>query len=281
MEIHPSAPPSLPTNDVEDSYRLHRRFDRMGRLVGDGGMKTLFSSHVMVIGLGGVGSHAAEALVRSGVGKVTLVDFDKVCITNTNRQLQAMKGKVGKYKSSVLSERLQQINPQAEVVDCIEFYNADSSERLLGMNPDYVIDAIDNVTAKCHLLSSCRERGIPVVSSTGASGRMDPTSIQTSDLASTRIDPLAATVRKLLRQQYDFPRTGEFGVQAVFSTEPIAMPQELHYDEGKGFRCVCPGGANNFHSCENRNVIYGTAGFVTGTFGLTCASLVVRGLLSE
>ena len=158
MEIHPSAPPSLPTNDVEDSYRLHRRFDRMGRLVGDGGMKTLFSSHVMVIGLGGVGSHAAEALVRSGVGKVTLVDFDKVCITNTNRQLQAMKGKVGKYKSSVLSERLQQINPQAEVVDCIEFYNADSSERLLGMNPDYVIDAIDNVTAKCHLLSSCRAR---------------------------------------------------------------------------------------------------------------------------
>lgn len=280
METHVSTP-SLPTNDVEDAYRLHRRFDRMGRLVGDDGMKALFASHVMVIGLGGVGSHAAEALVRSGVGHVTLVDFDKVCITNTNRQLQAMKGKVGKYKATVLAERLRKINPQANVVDEISFYNEPNSEELLGLGPDYVIDAIDNVTAKCHLLATCRKRGIPVVSSTGASGRMDPTSIKTADLSDTRIDPLAATVRKLLRQNYDFPREGEFGIPSVYSVEPIAMPVELHYDEGKGFRCVCPGGANNFHSCENRNVIYGTAGFVTGTFGLTCASLVVRGLLGK
>ena len=280
MQIHTSTP-SLPDNDVEDNYRLHRRFDRMGRLVGDGGMKTLFASHVMVIGLGGVGSHAAEALVRSGVGKVTLVDFDKVCITNTNRQLQAMKGKVGKYKATVLAERLQKINPQAEIVEQIAFYNEPNSEELLGLKPDYVVDAIDNVTSKCHLLATCREKGIPVVCSTGASGRMDPTSIQIADLAETRIDPLAATVRKLLRKNHDFPRSGDFGIQSVFSVEPIAMPVELNYDEGQGFRCVCPGGSNNFHSCDNRNVIYGTAGFVTGSFGLACASLVVRSLLEK
>ena len=280
METHASTP-SLPTNDVEDTYRLHRRFDRMGRLVGDGGMKSLFASHVMVIGLGGVGSHAAESLVRSGVGKVTLVDFDKVCITNTNRQLQAMKGMVGKYKATVLAERLRKINPQAQVDDAVAFYNAPNSEELLGLAPDYVVDAIDNVTAKCHLLATCIEKGIPVVSSTGASGRMDPTSIQTADLAETRNDPLAAMVRKLLRQNYNFPREGKFGIPSVFSVESISMPEELHYDEGKGFRCVCPGGANNFHSCDNRNIIYGTAGFVTGTFGLTCASLVVRGLLGK
>ena len=280
MQTHASTQ-SLPDNDVEDSYRLHRRFDRMGRLIGDSGMQTLFKSHVMVIGLGGVGSHAAEALVRSGVGKVTLVDFDKVCITNTNRQIQAMKGKVGKYKATVLAERLQKINPQAEVVEKIIFYNEPNSEELLATEPDYVVDAIDNVTAKCHLLATCVERGIPVVCSTGASGRMDPTSIQTADLAQTRIDPLASTVRKLLRQNYDFPRKGDFGIQSVFSVEPIAMPIELKYDEGTGFRCVCPGGANNFHSCDNRNVIYGTAGFVTGSFGLTCASLVVRSILEK
>lgn len=280
METIPSNQSSS-TNDVEDAYRLHRRFDRMGRLVGDGGMKTLFSSHVMVIGLGGVGSHAAEAIVRSGVGRVTLVDFDKVCITNTNRQLQAMKGMVGKYKATVLAERLQKINPQAVIEESITFYNEPNSELLLALKPDMVVDAIDNVTAKCHLLATCKERGIPVISSTGASGRMDPTSIRTADLAATRNDPLAATVRKVLRQDYDFPREGDFGIQAVFSMEPITMPEELHYDEGKGFRCVCPGGTNNFQSCESRNVIYGTAGFVTGAFGLTCASLVVRSLLDR
>ncbi len=278
MEVHQHTK-SMPNNDVEDDYRLHRRFDRMGRLIGDGGMSRLFKSHVMVIGLGGVGSHAAEALVRSGVGRVTLVDFDKVCITNTNRQIQAMKGMIGKYKAPVLAERLQRINPQAQVDAEITFYNEANSEKLLAMNPDYIIDAIDNVTAKCHLLATCRAKGIPVVCSTGASGRMDPTSLHTGDLSETRIDPLAATVRKVLRQNYDFPREGHFGIPAVYSIEPVAMPQELHYDEGQGFRCVCPGGANNFHSCENRNVIYGTAGFVTGTFGLTCASLVVRALL--
>lgn len=264
--------------EVEDEYKLHRRFDRMGRLVGDDGMERLFKARVAVIGLGGVGSFAAESLARSGVGRLKLIDFDLVCVTNSNRQLQALQGNVGKPKADILAERLQRINPQSQVEPIRLFYNDKTSERLLEDRPDFVVDAIDNVTAKCHLLARCRELGIRVVSSTGASGRIDSTRIQTADLAKTRVDPLASAVRKILRHQYGFPARGEFGIPAVFSTETPAEPRELHYDKGQGFRCVCPGGKNEFHSCEERNVIYGTASFVTGAFGLACAGVVVRAL---
>ncbi|MBX3167635.1 MAG: tRNA threonylcarbamoyladenosine dehydratase [Candidatus Eremiobacteraeota bacterium] len=262
--------------EVEDNYRLHRRFDRIGRLVGDDKMARLLGAKVMVIGLGGVGSFAAEALCRSGVGRLCLVDFDKVCITNSNRQLQAMQGTIGKFKADILAERLQKINPQAEIEAIRHFYNERTSAMLLERQPDYVIDCIDNITAKCHLLATCRERHLKVICSTGASGRIDPSHIKVGDLAETRVDPLASAVRKILRAKYGFPAKGKFDIPAVFSTEPAAEPHELHYDEGKGFRCVCPGGKNDLHSCEERSVIYGTAGFVTGTFGNFCASLVVR-----
>lgn len=268
--------------EVDEEYKLHRRFDRIGRLVGDHGMAKLFRSRVAVIGLGGVGSFAAEALVRSGIGCIDLVDFDMVCITNTNRQLQAMKGTIGKAKCDILAERLSQVNPKSQVNPVQFFYNDRTSEKLLnpaGQPLDFVVDAIDNVTAKCHLLARCKELGIPVVSSTGASGRFDPTAVEIADLAKTKVDPLARDVRKILRTQYGFP-TGKkkFGITAVYSTEEPAQPLELTYDNGEGFRCVCPGGSNGMHSCEHRSVIYGTAGFVTGTFGLVCASVVVRAL---
>lgn len=262
--------------EVEDKYRLHRRFDRIGRLVGDDKMAKLLGAKVMVIGLGGVGSLAAEALCRSGIGQLWLVDFDKVCITNSNRQLQAMQGTIGKFKADILAERLQKINPQAQVEAIRHFYNERTSAQLLDRQPDFVVDCIDNITAKCHLLAACRERGLKVVCSTGASGRIDPSHIKTADLSETSVDPLASAVRKILRSKHGFPAKGKFDIPAVFSTEPAAEPHELHYDEGKGFRCVCPGGKNEFHSCEDRSVIYGTAGFVTGTFGNFCASLVVR-----
>jgi tRNA threonylcarbamoyladenosine dehydratase len=267
-----------PRNDKETNYRLHRRFDRIGRLVGDGGMERLLGAHVMVIGLGGVGSFAVEALARSGIGKLTLVDFDRVCVTNTNRQLQAVHGSIARPKATLLAERVKQINPQAQAEAIPIFYSQKTSDELLSRAPDWIVDAIDNVTAKCHLLASCKQRRIPVVSSTGASGRMDPTQLRVVDLADTKIDPLADAVRRALRQKYDFPPTGAFGIPAVYSTEPPAQPNELHYDGGDGFRCVCPGGTNDFHSCEERRVIYGTAGFVTGAFGLACASVVVRAL---
>jgi tRNA threonylcarbamoyladenosine dehydratase len=264
---------------VETPYQLHRRFDRLARLVGEPAIEQLFRSHVMVVGLGGVGSFAAESLVRSGVGRVSLVDFDRVCVTNSNRQLQALCGNVGLGKASTLAYRMRQINPQATVEPVAKFYSVSTAEELMALAPDYVVDAIDNMTAKCHLLSTCRSRQVPVVTCLGASGRIDPTQIAITDLARTKVCPMGRVIRKILRQQYEFPRTGELGVAAVYSTEVAREPEPVTYDGGLGFRCVCPGGSNDLHSCEKRRIIYGTASFVTGTFGLFCASAVVRGLV--
>ena len=265
-------------DDVEDAYKLHRRFDRVGRLVGDDGMAKLMNARVMVVGAGGVGSFAAESLGRSGIGRLTLVDFDLVCVTNTNRQLQAMRGTIGKTKVDVLADRLRLINPQAVITPVRSFYSRDTADALLAEPPDFVVDAIDNITAKCHLIATCRERGIPLVSSMGASGRMDTTALRTADLAQTKMDPMAVAVRQILRQRYGFPQKGPFGVPAVYSEEVPRKPIELHYDGGQGFRCVCPNSDNGLHTCDERALIYGTASFVTGAFGLACAGHVVRTL---
>lgn len=266
------------TTEGETAYRLHRRFDRVARLVGEAAMARLRASQVMVIGLGGVGSFAVEALARSGVGHLTLVDFDRVCVTNSNRQLQALSTTVARQKAIVLAERVRQINPQCEVRPIATFYQAQNSEALLADRPDFVVDAIDNIKAKCHLIAACHRRRIPLVVSTGAAGRLDPTAIRIADLADTRVDPLADACRRILRQKYGLPARGPFGIAAVYTSEPPSPPQALSYDGAEGFHCVCPGGKNDFHSCEERPVIWGTAGFVTGAFGLACASVAVRAI---
>ena len=265
----------------ENAYVLHRRFDRMGRLVGDAGMEKLFKTHVMVIGLGGVGSWAAESLMRSGVGKLTVVDFDEICITNANRQMHALQGLVGKKKAQVMAERMRKINPQAEVQEIVQFYNQENSESILGHNPDFVIDAIDNLTAKAHLLATCKARGIPGITSAGAGARINPLAVKLLDLAETHSDPLAHQMRKILRQKYDFASEGSFGIPCVFSDEVPMKPAELKYDNGQGFKCVCPQGQNDLHSCDNRNMIWGNASFVTGNFGLVAASWVVRQVVGK
>jgi tRNA A37 threonylcarbamoyladenosine dehydratase len=266
-----------------ENYRLHRRFDRMGRLIGDHGMKTLMDSHVLIVGLGGVGSWAAESVVRSGVGRVTLVDFDEICVTNFNRQLPALQGLVGTPKALVMADRMRLINPKAEVRPLVKFYNAEHAPEIFEFRPDFVIDAIDNVTAKCHLLAHCKSERIPVVTSTGSGGRMDPTQIKITDLASTTVDPLAREIRRILREKHGFPteEKAPFGIPAVYSTEGWSEPEELHYDGGKGFRCVCPQGENPYFQCDNRNLILGNTSFVTGTFGFFAASVAIRGLLSD
>lgn len=264
-----------PLQPTENRYTLHRRFDRMGRLVGDGNMEKLFRTHVMVIGLGGVGSWTAESLARSGVGRLTVVDFDEICITNANRQLHALQGLVGQKKAKVMAERLRKINPQATVTEMAMFYNEENSPQIFAERPDYVIDAIDNLTAKAHLLDFCRREKIPVISSTGAAARMNPLSVKLADLAESHTDPMAQQLRKILRSRLDWPEKGPWGVPCVFSDETPMDPVELHYDLGQGFKCVCPQGQNNLHSCDKRNTIYGTASFVTGTFGLVMASWVV------
>lgn len=276
-EIAPSNRVEIPEPELRD-YTLHRRFDRFGRLVGDAVMERLFRAHVMVFGVGGVGSFAAESLVRSGIGRITLVDFDDICVTNTNRQLHAMAGVVGQKKAVVMGERFRRVNPQAMVEVIDQFYNAETADAILARAPELVLDCIDNLTAKCHLLATCKARGIPVICSGGASAKEDPLKIKFADLAETHTDPFVHEVRRILRQKYGFPSEGPMGIPTVFSDERPSAPIDLHYDKGKGFRCVCPQGGNDVHSCEKRQVIYGTASYVTGAFGLVMASRAVAHL---
>lgn len=273
MALDPSAP--------DETYRTHRRFDRVARLLGETVMERLARARVMVVGCGGVGSFAAEALARSAVGEIILVDFDLVCVTNSNRQLHALRGNIGKPKVEVMAERLRLIHPTGSVTPRVEFYAHDTAEALLGLEPDYVIDAIDNITAKAHLIDTCRRRGIPLVSSMGAAARIDPTRIQVDDLARTHHDPFAAAVRDMLRARHGwtFKPSRPTGIPAVFTDEPSVAPTDLAYDAATdGFHCVCPQGDNDKHSCHKRSRIEGSAAWVTGTFGLVTASVAVREL---
>jgi tRNA A37 threonylcarbamoyladenosine dehydratase len=261
----------------------HRRFDRIARLYGDAGMARLAGSTVTIFGIGGVGSFAAEGLARAGVGRLILVDFDRVCVTNVNRQLHALRGTLGKSKVAVMAERLRSINPDAVIEERPEFYRAETSARLLAPEPDVVIDAIDNVAAKCHLIATCVRERIRIVSSMGAAARTDPTRVRVDDLARTRRDPFARELRKLLRKKHDLDCTDEtrpVGVTAVFSEEDPIEPVALAYDDADGgFRCVCPGGENGVHDCEHRNRIEGSSPFVPSVFGMTAASAAVKLLL--
>ncbi len=270
-----------PAEPEESRYRTHRRFDRAARLFSEPGLHRLMGARVLVIGMGGVGSFAAEALARSAVGELVLVDFDQVCITNTNRQLHAMKGTIGKSKVAIMADRLRLVHPTGKVEPVERFYNEESSEELLTGRIDYVVDAIDNMTAKAHLIATCVERKIPLVSSMGAAARIDPTRIRTADLSDTEIDPFAASLRKMLRQKHGLvcEKGAPIGVTAIYSDERPIAPSPVSYDEGQGFVCVCPNNKNGLHTCEKRSQIDGSAAFVTGAFGLACASVVVKGLI--
>jgi tRNA threonylcarbamoyladenosine dehydratase len=290
-EVFEVTVPSLPHDPVPvarphasaTEFKLHRRFDRAARLFGEPGMERLSEAHVIVFGLGGVGSYAAEGLVRSGVGHLTLVDFDSVCATNVNRQLHAMKGTIGKSKAELMAERCRLINPDARIDAVSQFYNAETSAELLpvGQEPDFVIDAVDNMKAKLHLLATCVERNIPLISSMGAAGRLDPTQVRVSELCDTYNDPFAKDVRKLLRLKYNVDTAKACGVRVVFSPERRHNPEPLSYDHDGGFLCICPGKDNDFHTCDHRTRIDGTAGFVTSVFGMAAASAVVRTLIEK
>lgn len=262
----------------EPAFSLHRGFDRNARLLGVQAMERLARARVVVVGLGGVGSWAAEALARSGVGHLTLVDFDRICATNVNRQLHAMKGTIGKLKAQVVAERLRLINPEATVDAVSEFYSAESAERLVpSQGVRYVVDGIDNVKAKLHLLARCVHLEIPVVACMGAAGRLDPTAVRVSDLAETHTDQFAKDVRKYLRVKHGIDCARPTGIAAVWSVERCKDPIALPWDEG-GPACLCPRGDNGLHTCDHRNQINGTAGFVTSVFGLVAASVVVRAI---
>lgn len=256
----------------------HRRFDRTARLLGDEGVDRLARSTVTVLGLGGVGSFAAEALARSGVGRIILVDYDRICVTNVNRQLHAAKGTLGKSKVAVMAERLRLINPDGVFEPRAEFYGAETSPRLLVPEPDVVVDAIDNVAAKLHLLATCVRDKLRVVSAMGAAARLDPTAVRVGDLSETRIDPFARDLRKNLRKKYGLDCTRPVGIWAVYSEEAPIAPRALAYDDG-AFQCVCPGGHNGVNDCEHRNRVEGSVAFVPSVFGMTAASVAIKLLL--
>jgi len=137
------------------------------------------------------------------------------------------------------------------------------------------LDCVDNLTAKCHLLANCKQNNISVICAGGASAKEDPLQVEFVDLADTHTDPFLLQVRRILRQKHNFPREGKMEIPTVFSAEPPKEPFELNYDKGRGFQCVCPQGQNDLHSCEHRNIIYGTASYVTGAFGLVMASRAI------
>jgi tRNA A37 threonylcarbamoyladenosine dehydratase len=244
-------------------------------LLGDEGVARLARSTVTVFGVGGVGSFAAEALVRSGVGRVILVDYDRICVTNVNRQLHAQKGTLGKSKVAVMADRLRSINPDATIEARAEFYGPETSARLLTPEPDVVIDAIDNMAAKMHLIATCLRDRLRCVSAMGAAARLDPTAVRVGDLSETRVDPFARDLRKHLRRKHGIDCTRPLGIWAVFSEETPLAPHTLAYDDG-AFRCVCPGGDNGVNDCEHRNRIEGSVAFVPSVFGAAAASLAVK-----
>jgi tRNA A37 threonylcarbamoyladenosine dehydratase len=264
--------------------RQQRRFDRTARLLGDRAMARLLNAHVVVFGVGGVGSFAIEAMVRSGIGKLTLVDFDDVCITNTNRQLHALNNTVGMAKVEVMAARARLINPRVQIVTRELFYNVNTADELLpeGLEADFIVDAIDNITAKCHLLDRARRLGIPTVSSMGAAARLDPTKLRVADRREGDGGAGARDVRGGLGREDGGNLAEDTGLLAVFSVERPHKPTALHYDlAAGGFQCVCPPKENRPHTCDDRLQIEGTVSFVTGTFGLTCASVVINTLAGD
>ena len=248
---------------------FERRFGAIGRLYGKEGLDRLRRGHVCVVGLGGVGSWAVEALARSGVGQLTLVDLDDVCISNVNRQLHALAGELGKPKVQVMARRVEAINPECEVHPLQAFFLKSNADEILGGGFDYVLDAFDSPSRKCVLIAKCRDRAIPVITSGAAAGRRDPTAVEVTDLAFSSHDRLLQEVRSMLRTRHGFPRgKTAFDVECVLSREPAVCPTQggapfrgLRTDQD--LRVDCDTG-------------YGTASFVTGTFGLVAAARIVQ-----
>lgn len=252
-----------------------RRFAGIARLYGVEGLARLRAAHVAVVGIGGVGSWAAEAMARSGVGEISLFDMDDVCVSNSNRQLHALDSTVGRPKVEVMAERIRAINPDCIVHAVSDFVTRDTMAECITPDMDFVIDCIDSVNAKAALISWCKRRKIQMVTTGGAGGQIDPTLIQIADLNRTFNDPLASKVRSTLRRDYGFSRTPNrhYSVPCVFSTEQLRYPKpdgSICLEKkfvGEGVKLDCAGG-------------FGAVMMVTATFGMVAATRAVDKLVS-
>ena len=257
-----------------DVSELNLRFGGIARLYGQAALERFFKARVAVIGIGGVGSWAVEALARSGIGHLTLVDLDEICVTNVNRQLHAMDGQIGRQKTEAMAERARAIHPGCEVTVIPAFFSERTSAEILEPGFDVLLDAIDSTRHKALLLAECHRRGIFAVTCGGAGGRRDPTRIQVADLAYSGKDPLLLQVRRSLRNDHGFPKIPlhqkppPFGIDAVFSDEPPWFAQcdgDVSNER--------PDGSNQRLNCTTG---MGTATHLTACFGMTAAGRVLE-----
>ena len=236
-----------------------RRFGGLARLYGDAALPRFAAAHVCVVGIGGVGSWAVEALARSGIGRLTLIDLDHVAESNLNRQIHALESTLGQAKVLAMRERIAGINPGCNVTTIEEFITVENAAELLPVC-DCVIDAIDQVRPKAALIAHCRAQGIPVITTGAAGGKRDPAQLRVDDLSRTTQDPLASKLRATLRRDYGFPRDPKkrFGVECVYSVEPVWRPATADFCDAAPAGLSCAG--------------YGSSVCVTGGFGFAAAS---------
>lgn len=255
----------------------NQRFIGVESLYGSEAAKKLSLASVCVVGLGGVGCWIVEALVRSGIGAITLVDFDDICITNTNRQLHADTTSLGKLKTELLAERISKINPECRVTIYSKPFCEKSSEEIFSTKYDVVVDAIDRVTNKCLLISLSYQRGIPIVVTGSAGDRRSASSITVTDLSKTVHDPLLSYVRKKLRQDFNFPRSEnrKFEIRCVYVPMQRNSSKRLVDKD-----CSVDSEANDEHGRRTCQSGLGTAVFVTGSIGFFAAGEVVEIILN-
>lgn len=248
---------------------LHE-FSRSELIIGAEGLEKLKNSKVAVFGVGGVGSFTVEALVRSGVGQVVLIDDDCVCLTNINRQLHASRKTVGKPKVEVMRDRILDINPNCKVTIFQKFYMPDSADELIDKSYSYIVDAIDTVTAKIDLVVRAEKLGIPIISAMGAGNKIDPTKFEVSDIYKTSVDPLAKVVRKELRIR------GVKKLKVVYSKEEPIKPIETE-TSSCSTNCICPKGTTR--KCTVKHQVPGSLAFVPSVMGLIIAGEVIKDLI--
>ncbi|WP_297124940.1 tRNA threonylcarbamoyladenosine dehydratase [uncultured Eubacterium sp.] len=246
------------------------QFSRTELLFGREAMDKLQNSRVAVFGIGGVGGYVCEALVRSGVYHFDLIDDDQVCLTNLNRQIIATRKTVGQYKVDVMRERILEINPDADVSVHKCFFLPENADEFPFEEYDYVVDAVDTVTAKIELVMKAQEKGVPIISSMGAGNKLDPSAFKVADIYKTRVDPLARVMRREMKKR------GVKKLKVVYSEEDPKRPIE---DMAVSCRnnCICPPGAQ--HKCTERRDIPGSTAFVPSVAGLIIAGEVIKDLI--
>lgn len=246
------------------------RFSRTELLLGAEAMEKLKNARVAVFGIGGVGGYAVEALARSGVGAFDLIDDDRVCLTNINRQIIATENTVGKYKVDVAKERILDINPKCDVITHKTFFMPDTKDQFDFSNYDYVVDAIDTVTGKKEIILCAKQAGVPIISSMGAGNKLDPTAFRVADIYETSVCPLARVMRGICR------KNGIDRLKVVYSKEKPIRPTE---DMSVSCRthCICPPGTAR--KCTERRDIPGSAAFVPSVAGLIIAGEVVKDII--